>query len=215
MDSVKPAHPRRLAIALGATPARSTLVAGVVVVHAVIAKHIFARRTARAFLWVVFAIVSVPLSGADVYLPRFGPAPLRFVAPPPSVEFTWPSPPATSLAATNHTHLAKNSQENATNSIPNDPVSTPQTNSPSGPDISSIASPTEPLPSPVSSETNPLSASNLLIVTPQMLADYFRGNFDGTFRPLTNGVAGPEVLFNPPYAIPLLKPSSQATYRTQ
>jgi hypothetical protein len=60
---------------------------------------------------------------------------------------------------------------------------------------------------------NSLSASNLLVVTPQMLADYFKANIDGFYKPFTNGGSGPDVPFNPP--VPYPPPSSEAVYRIQ
>jgi len=55
---------------------------------------------------------------------------------------------------------------------------------------------------PSAIDGNSLSASNLLVVTPQMLADYFKANIDAVYKPFTNGVSGPDVLFNPPLPNP-------------
>ena len=66
---------------------------------------------------------------------------------------------------------------------------------------------------PSAIDGNSLSASNLLVVTPQMLADYFKANIDAVYKPFTNGVSGPDVLFNPP--LPNPPPSSEAVYRIQ
>jgi hypothetical protein len=65
----------------------------------------------------------------------------------------------------------------------------------------------------IGTDANPPSASNLLIVTPQMLADYFKAGFDGAFKSSTNGFGGGDVFFNPP--TPRVVPSSEATYRVQ
>lgn len=61
-------------------------------------------------------------------------------------------------------------------------------------------------------DTNSLSASNLLLVTPQMLADYFKANLEMMSRWSTNGPAVPEIPFNPPTPKP---PSSEAVYKIQ
>jgi hypothetical protein len=53
----------------------------------------------------------------------------------------------------------------------------------------------------------------LLVVTPQMLADFFKANLDSSMRQSTNAPAGADVPFNPP--IPKPTPSSEAIYRTQ
>ena len=65
---------------------------------------------------------------------------------------------------------------------------------------------------PLTTEGNFLSASNLLIVTPQMLADYLKANLENLTRSSTNGFSGADVPFNPPVPKP---PSSEATYKTQ
>lgn len=62
---------------------------------------------------------------------------------------------------------------------------------------------------PLGADGKPLSASNLLIVTPQMLADYFKATLD---KLSTNAPSGADIPFNPPF--PKL-PSSDAVYRTQ
>lgn len=58
---------------------------------------------------------------------------------------------------------------------------------------------------------NGLSASNLLILTPQMLADYFKANLNSVGPPPTNGPAS-NVPFNPP--TPKI-PSSAAMSKTK
>jgi hypothetical protein len=52
----------------------------------------------------------------------------------------------------------------------------------------------------------------LLIVTPQMLADYFKATLGGMDRFPTNAPSGADIPFNPPTPKP---PSSEAVYRTQ
>jgi hypothetical protein len=76
----------------------------------------------------------------------------------------------------------------------------------------SVSSLVTPLPTPNVADGNPLPASNLLVVTPQMLADYFKATLSGMDKLSTNAPAGPEILFNPPTPKP---PSSEAIYRNQ
>jgi hypothetical protein len=65
----------------------------------------------------------------------------------------------------------------------------------------------------VNLEANPPSARELLVVTPQMLAEYLRSAPGVVNRPATNAVVNGEVPFTPP--TPKVVPSSEAIYRTQ
>ena len=154
------------------------------------------------------------LVGGDLYLPKFGPPPLRFMAQSSKAKaFVWPVPLKQCHSLTNQTNQTN---QNVTASSTNAPLvldPTIQTNivtetrSESGfASLLPMAVPTE------SPEPNPLAASNLLIITPQMLADYFKANVEGT---ATNGFGpgGIEVPFNPP--ILRIPESSKATYRVQ
>jgi hypothetical protein len=178
----------------------------------------FAQSLEILTLALLLATIPAPaLLGEDFYLARLGPAPLRFAAAPANPNgFTWPVPlipvvagtnstnPATSIAATNSAAASANAIDlpTPTNSAVAAPVTGPATLSPFLVPQTAIGS-----------NENPLPASNLLVVTPQMLADFFRANLDGPYMPSTNVYSGAEVFFNPP--ILRLAPSSQATYRTQ
>ncbi len=175
----------------------------------------------RAALAVVLPMVCAgDLRAADLYLTRLGPAPLRFASAPASTkDFVWPIPLQPGHTATNSSALAAIGDSVAgTNSSVSVAITTgSQTQS-----SSLVASQSteivksSPLigPSiPTVSDGNPLSASNLLLVTPQMLADYFKASFDFANKPGTNVLNGVEVPFNPPMPKPI--PSSEAIYRTQ
>jgi hypothetical protein len=158
------------------------------------------------------------LHGSDYYLPRFGPVPLRFAAIPRSAkDFIWPSLGTNSNSVTNSAN------------IPPVVISTPDTNAvvttaastivqtnamPDVPGFDNTASgPLMVMPTAGGTPANSLTASNLLVVTPQMLADYFKSNLDISSKPSTNSFGGGEVMFNPP--TPRIPPSSEAVYRVQ
>jgi len=170
----------------------------------------------KTFLVILSTIHAGALLASDFYLPRIGPAPLRFaMVSAKSKTYVWPVP----LIPTNSVNNAS-----AVNSLPDSNAATnsaitlsspaiPQTNNiptlaSSEMSVSSPFGPTQP---PVGADGNPLSASNLLIVTPQMLADYFKATLTGTDKLSTNA-ARADIPFNPPTPKPL---SSEAIYRTQ
>ena len=151
----------------------------------------------------------VAVRSADTYLQRGGPPPLRF-APTPAQpgQFTWP-------AQIHSTQSSSNNQPEPTVPL----TSALETNSVAQTNATALRSPmgapfeiSSPALPPIS-DPNSLSAGNLLLVTPQMLADYFKTNFDPGLRWLTNGFAPMEVPFNPP--LPRLSPLSEASYRIQ
>ena len=158
------------------------------------------------------------LWASDGYLARKGPPALRF-EPPRSAkaDFAWPVP----LSRTN-------SSGALSASFP--PVSQPSTNSSTQTstspapltDASTAESLGPVLPTaigpgfePFGAETNAFSASNLLNITPQMLADYFKATLDNSYRVSTNVMNGAEIPFNPPLPFAKPSPSSEATYRVQ
>lgn len=155
----------------------------------------------------VFALVPPLISASDLYLARLGPSPLRF-SPPPAKEFKWPVPLLPTKPETNSDDVASASlpvnntaaQDSATNSISVN--STPLGPVPFNPDFLIEGS-----------EANSLSASNLLNITPQMLADYFKTTLGNAYRSSTNGVNGVQIPFEPPTPKPA--PSSEAIYRVQ
>jgi hypothetical protein len=143
--------------------------------------------------------------GFTPYLTQTGPSPLRFsltaafpasnVLPAALVE-----PPKLTNATETAVSPAISSQTNAVATVP---ASTPATNA--QPTILGTESPTKPTPPP--------AASELLVVSPQMLTEFFKPVAEGTNSasavvvPVTTPVP---VGFNPP----LVKPSSRATYNT-
>lgn len=176
-------------------------------------------------LSLVLATIPVPaLRSSDFYLTHLGPPPLRFAAVPTNPNsFTWPVAlnlaPTPVRTETNSTTIpsipSSVSSTNTASSLPSAGTTEIQTNTVSRPQVTeTIASPApSTLPAPLGSDGRPLAASNLLIVTPQMLADYFRANLDGSDRTSTNAISGADVPFNPP--TPKVVPSSEAIYRIQ
>jgi hypothetical protein len=166
---------------------------------------------------IVLFIPGSTLWSSDFYLSHLGPAPLRFAAvPAKSGDFVWPISLYPARAVTNV--VADTSSASSTNSaisLASGSVNQSQTNG-----VSSTPAPETTASTPLIGAStpngldgNPLSASNLLVVTPQMLADFFKANLDSSMRQSTNAPAGADVPFNPP--IPKPTPSSEAIYRTQ
>jgi hypothetical protein len=175
-------------------------------------------RIFGAFLALIFLFISAStLWSSDFYLSHVGPSPIRFAALPAKPgDFVWPISLIPARAATNVVaDTSSASSTNAAISLPGASEGQSQTNSVSSTPVSeTAASATLIGPSmPNGLDGNPLSASNLLVVTPQMLADYFKANLDTSMRQSTNAPAGADVQFNPP--IPKPAPSSEAIYRTQ
>jgi hypothetical protein len=141
--------------------------------------------------------------GFAPYLKQIGPSPLRFslgTAIPAS--FVLPAALVEPPKPTNTTEIAVSSVTSAqTNSNADIPTSTPTTNA--QPSAASAETPAKPTPAP--------SASELLVVSPQMLTEFFRPAAEGTNSastvvvPVTTSVP---VGFTPP----LVKPPSRATY---
>jgi hypothetical protein len=104
---------------------------------------------------------------------------------------------------------------NAITTAPIPQLSNTQTNSPAATPApeTSIAGPLITPETQIPLSTNLLPAGNLLLVTPQVLADFFKANMDATYRAATNGAGGGEIPFIPP--IPRPMPSSEAVYRVE
>ncbi len=173
-------------------------------------------KTSRllALALVVAGLVTVKASGVG-YLAKIGPTPLRFrPAPAPKALVSLPlldksqSPLATDATPTPNPPV----QPAATPTPDNFGIPDSDSNIDSLPDTSNMESM---LPQPIarSSDTQIAApaANEMLVVTPQMLIDYFK-----PMAGATNG-AGVSVLmpvhFTPP--IPSAPPSSRATYKTQ
>ena len=157
------------------------------------------------------AFPAAVLSSSEFYLCRVGPPPLRFAPPPSLKEFKWPVPLKPAAPETNSIVTSDSAPVSNTNFeisvaqspepvlAPAMPAQMPETNVALWPQI------------PLGTDGNLLSASNLLILTPQMLADYFKANLDSLNRS-SNVFPGADIPFNPPTPKP---PSSEATYTTQ
>jgi len=174
----------------------------------------------RPWIWLLCLFVVLSSSvvwSSDFYLPRLGPTPLRF-SQTPGTSFAWPVPllrtnavakvpnpsnAAGSAGATNSTVLTSNSPAPLTSGLAG---AEPPAGLPLVPGVGSI---------PVGVDTNSFTASNLLNVTPQMLADYFRATLENTYRFSTNALNGAQIPFNPPLPTTQPAPSSEAIYRVQ
>lgn len=141
--------------------------------------------------------------GFTPYLKQTGPAPLRFSnATAVPVSFVLPTALVEPTKPTNATEIAVSAATSPqTNAAPVAPASAPIPNAQSP--IASAEMPANPTPKP--------SASELLVVSPQMLTEFFRPAPEGTNAastvvvPVTTPVP---VGFTPPS----LKPPSRATY---
>ena len=152
-----------------------------------------------------FALVSSTLHGAQGYLARLGPVPIRFAQPLPKFDtFAW-LPRLVQTAATNSTPATKPDQAVELHD-PAPPVAAAM------PDSAPPAEGPPPAP-PLNSGHAGLSAGELLVVTPQMLEDYLRPSHAPLDRTATNGLPYIDVPFMPP--APMVPPSSEAIYRSQ
>jgi hypothetical protein len=162
---------------------------------------LFKRCQGGVFLVTLAALTSQPVRGG-AYLPLVGPPPLRFEmamvhapknswmlpAPPPPVTVTETNPPTASVIPSN-------------NIVPAPPPGTP-TNAPA------VLPPAD---SSAKSATPTRPAEDLLVVTPEMLVDYFKPTNAATNA---NSAHVPLPLnFTPPTSLPI--PSSQAIYKNQ
>ena len=178
------------------------------------------RQRLATFLVVGIILAIGParvLLSSDFYLPRGGPPPLRFAAVPSKKDFVWPVGPKVPNPATNSAEPAtvSGSAPRTNNAVVMTAASglpEPQTNALAGWESYGFG-PLITTSIPNGYDANSFSASNLLFVTPQMLADYFKANLDGNNKPLTNSTSGADVPFTPP--TPKTAPSSEAVYRTE
>jgi len=144
--------------------------------------------------------------GFSAYLKQIGPAPLRFsLATAVPASFTLPTALVEPQKPTNTTEIAVSPAIPAeTNAVATVPIAVPATNAP--PPILSAETPAKPTSTP--------AASEMLVVSPQMLTEFFKPATEGTnatsnfIVPVTTPVV--PVGFTPP----LVKPSSRATYNT-
>ena len=153
-------------------------------------------------LAVLLSLVCQPASGG-AYLPSIGPARLRFEAAAiPEKVFSWVSPVADKPAAAAGTNrppeisVAPTKTDGAITLI----------DSKTGETVPSLP---ENLSTILTKETH--SANDMLVVTPEMLVDYFKPGADATNQTNVRVVA-PVGFMPPPSAA---SPSSQAIYRSQ
>ena len=173
----------------------------------------------RGFGLIVPMLLAGNLLASEFYLARLGPAPLRFASTAVKPKGL-ARPEAASPSDTNATAaLNIAAPTSGTNSAPSGPNAadlqrTPKTSYSEPVTALAASNPASGPAEPTGFDGNPLSASNLLVVTPQMLADYFKAGIDAAVKPGTNSVPTPDVLFAPPTPKPIT-PSSEATYRIQ
>ena len=161
----------------------------------------YRRFTVVAVMFLTFA--AQENRGFSAYLKQIGPSPLRFsLATAVPLSFTLPQALVEPKKPTNTTEIAVSTAVSApTNTVSAVPISTPATNS--EPTVLSAEMPPNPAPNP--------SASEMLVVSPQMLTEFFKPAAEGTNSqstvvvPVTTPVP---VGFTPP----LVKPPSRATY---
>lgn len=139
--------------------------------------------------------------GSNGYLSQIGPPPLRFSLATASLSFILPPSLINVPLPTNTTKIASSPTPTAgTNS-------TPGFTGPKMASTSVFTTSTSPDPSENAPQPTP-AASDMLVVSPQMLTEYFKPDPNG---PNSGGVLVPvPVGFTPP----TVKPSSQATYRS-
>jgi hypothetical protein len=181
-------------------------------------------RLAGLVLLLAAALCGAAFKGSDrSYLPLCGPTPLRFEKPftntvavvTPSIEPE--NGRKTPLSATN---VSKTPASDAVQTAPApEPPLPASTNAPGTAALDAIKgapSPSTDSSGPANSAGSPLSASELLVVTPQMLADFLKpasGSTPATGFTNTASSAAEALPFMPPS--PKTSPGSQATYRVQ
>jgi hypothetical protein len=162
----------------------------------------YRRFTVVAVMFWLFA--AQENRGFSAYLKDTGPSPLRFsVATAVPASYMLPTALVELQKPTNTTEIAVSATNSGqTNAVAAAPTSTPAANAPA---VSGTDSPAKPAPTP--------SASELLVVSPQMLTEFFRPVAEGTNS--ASAVVVPvmtplPVGFNPP----VMKSPSRATYNT-
>jgi hypothetical protein len=175
------------------------------------------QHHAAVLVGALFLIVLAAMSvmATDSYLARFGPSVLRFAAAPKP--YKWPKPigvetnvPATPAMDT--PNLATNDSASAASTLAAQSTTNVIVDAPGPETLVAESLPAPEVQNPLLS-TNTIPAGNLLPVTPQVLADYFKANLDSSYHAATNGV-GSEIPFIPPI-LKVVPPSSEATYKVQ
>ncbi|HWD93814.1 MAG TPA: hypothetical protein VG938_15850 [Verrucomicrobiae bacterium] len=159
-----------------------------------------------AVIALLLACTAAQTRGDGVYLRKIGPSPLRFSLATASFSFALPQMLREQSAVTNspEAEVANPSDTNVVASQLPLPSATNNV-----PDLTNPNLPKNPLPG--------ASASDLLVVSPQMLTEFFKPGTNGTNSPGATAVPAPTapvapIGFTPPLVMP---PSSQAIYKSQ
>ena len=156
----------------------------------------------KLFAVAFFVCVAHQTRGVSDYLKEAGPVPLRFsLAAAAPLSFILPDSLVERQKPTNTVQVASSSTTSENTNTVVSPLPSPST-TPGNPVVHTTTDPQNgSVPTP--------SASDMLVVSPQMLTEFFKPVTDGTNSPGTVIVPVP-VGFTPPSA----KPSSRATYNS-
>jgi hypothetical protein len=165
-------------------------------------KHLFRVRWLGVVLAVLLLLICLSASGG-AYLPLIGTPPLRFEAAAVHARaFSWISPVTVKPAAPAETNSPPEISTASKILAAAIPLMDLKTNAPN---------PSLPENLSTNSTADTHSANDLLVVTPEMLVDYFKPGTDATNQ--TNVRVLAPVGFMPPPAV--ASPSSEAIYRSQ
>jgi hypothetical protein len=158
-------------------------------------------RSLTAAAFTLASCTAMETRGNSAYLQQIGPTPLRFSLATASLSFVLPPSLTTAAAPTNSPSSSAKVTSKGTDGLVGPHVPN------SGSTNAFVTSATS-APSPDDSAPS-ASASDMLVVSPQMLTEYFKPDPIGTNSASTVVVPVP-VGFTPPS----VKPASQATYRS-
>lgn len=161
-----------------------------------------------AFIAMLLACVTPQTRGNGVYLKQTGPSPLRFSLATASFSFVLPAMLRDQTAVTNSPEIAATSTNSATTNAVAAQISPAASSANNAPAL------TNPI-LPNNGPTTP-SASDLLVVSPQMLTEFFKSGQNGTNSPGTVVAPAPVAPVAPVgFTPPSMTPSSQAIYKIQ
>ncbi len=150
---------------------------------------------------IALMVLMGPSAHGEAYLPLVGPPPMRFEATTSdATRFSWTPPALTPPTVDVETSLPPVTPTIPVNNVVSQPPVIEAASVPA-------SSPPENLPTKKSAIETP-SANNLLIVTPEMLVDYFKPNNDATNAANVHVLV--PVNFTPPVSVST--PSSHASY---
>jgi hypothetical protein len=153
-------------------------------------------------IWVAFAALMEPLARGAAYLPLVGPPPMRFEkAAVGAKTISWTPPTLTPSTIAIETNVPSITSSIPANSVAQAPPAIEPVKAP-------VPLPAENLSTNSTDQTR--SANDLLVVTPEMLVDYFKPNDNATNA--TDVRVLVPVNFTPPASASI--PSSQAIYRS-